>query len=278
MTFLDMQQMRQVGSPTPSPDGSWLLYTLSTPDWKEAKRQTDIYLVSLQHGRVVDAADDVHEGEERNLAALGARRQRLRLPVEPRGAGKRGVAQSALRDAARRRRSAPAHRYARGRVGLRVQPRRPLAGLSQRQERRGTAVSAAAAGDRDRDRGTDHQAPDRRRSRGSGRPTAGASTSSRPIASTRTRRRGARRSSPSTSATPKRRSPSLWALDLDPIAHQAPHRRRHLLGGRLRRSPTTASGSASADSSPTATSAASPPRTSTATCICSKPPPARSSG
>jgi dipeptidyl aminopeptidase/acylaminoacyl peptidase len=50
MTFLDMQQMKQVGSPTPSPDGSWLLYTLSTPDWKEAKRQTDIYLVSTKQG------------------------------------------------------------------------------------------------------------------------------------------------------------------------------------------------------------------------------------
>jgi dipeptidyl aminopeptidase/acylaminoacyl peptidase len=50
MTFLDMQQMRQIGSPTPSPDGRWMLYTLSTADWKEAKRQTDIYLVSLQQG------------------------------------------------------------------------------------------------------------------------------------------------------------------------------------------------------------------------------------
>jgi dipeptidyl aminopeptidase/acylaminoacyl peptidase len=50
MTFLDMQQMRQVGSPTPSPDGKWLLYTLSTPDWKEAKRQTDLYVVSTQQG------------------------------------------------------------------------------------------------------------------------------------------------------------------------------------------------------------------------------------
>ena len=50
MTFLDMQQMNQVGSPTPSPDGKWLLYTLSTPDWKEAKRQTDLYLVSMQQG------------------------------------------------------------------------------------------------------------------------------------------------------------------------------------------------------------------------------------
>jgi dipeptidyl aminopeptidase/acylaminoacyl peptidase len=50
MSFLDMQQMKQVGSPTPSPDRRFLLYTLSTPDWKEAKRQTDLYLVSMQTG------------------------------------------------------------------------------------------------------------------------------------------------------------------------------------------------------------------------------------
>jgi dipeptidyl aminopeptidase/acylaminoacyl peptidase len=50
MTFLDVQEMRQVESPTPSPDGRWLLYELATTDWKEAKRQTDLYLVSLQEG------------------------------------------------------------------------------------------------------------------------------------------------------------------------------------------------------------------------------------
>lgn len=50
MTFLDMQEMRQIGSPAPSADGRWMLYTLSVPDWKEAKRQTDIHLVSLQQG------------------------------------------------------------------------------------------------------------------------------------------------------------------------------------------------------------------------------------
>src|SRR5688572_32926686 len=50
MTFLDMQHMRQVGSPTPSPDGKWLLYTVSVPDWKEARRQTDIHVVSLDQG------------------------------------------------------------------------------------------------------------------------------------------------------------------------------------------------------------------------------------
>jgi dipeptidyl aminopeptidase/acylaminoacyl peptidase len=50
MTFLDMQQMRQTGSPAPSPDGRWLLYTLTTPNWKDATKQSDIYLVSLEQG------------------------------------------------------------------------------------------------------------------------------------------------------------------------------------------------------------------------------------
>ena len=50
MSFLDMQQMRQVGAPAPSPDRKWLLYTVSVPDWKEARRQTDIYLVSMDQG------------------------------------------------------------------------------------------------------------------------------------------------------------------------------------------------------------------------------------
>jgi dipeptidyl aminopeptidase/acylaminoacyl peptidase len=50
MTFLDMQKMRQVGAPTPSPDRKWMLYTLSVPDWQAGKRQTDIHLVSLDQG------------------------------------------------------------------------------------------------------------------------------------------------------------------------------------------------------------------------------------
>jgi dipeptidyl aminopeptidase/acylaminoacyl peptidase len=50
MTFLDQQLMRQVGSPALSPDGSRLLYTLSVPDWKEARRNTDIYVVSTTGG------------------------------------------------------------------------------------------------------------------------------------------------------------------------------------------------------------------------------------
>ena len=50
MTFLDMQQMRQTGGYALSPDGKWLLYTLSVPDWKAAKRYTDIWLVSTERG------------------------------------------------------------------------------------------------------------------------------------------------------------------------------------------------------------------------------------
>jgi len=50
MTFLDMQQMRSASAPAVSADGRWLLYTVSTPDWKEAKRQSDMYLVSVQQG------------------------------------------------------------------------------------------------------------------------------------------------------------------------------------------------------------------------------------
>jgi dipeptidyl aminopeptidase/acylaminoacyl peptidase len=50
MTFMDMQLMKTAGSMTPSPDGRWGLYTVSIPDWKDAKRQTDLFLVSLEQG------------------------------------------------------------------------------------------------------------------------------------------------------------------------------------------------------------------------------------
>ncbi|MBP7571697.1 MAG: S9 family peptidase [Acidobacteria bacterium] len=50
MTFLDVQNLEQVGAPRSSPDGRWLLYTLNKPDWKEARRQSDIYVVSIEKG------------------------------------------------------------------------------------------------------------------------------------------------------------------------------------------------------------------------------------
>jgi dipeptidyl aminopeptidase/acylaminoacyl peptidase len=50
MQFIDVQHMRTIGSPTPSPDGQWVLYTLSFPDWQEARRQTDLFIVSTTAG------------------------------------------------------------------------------------------------------------------------------------------------------------------------------------------------------------------------------------
>lgn len=50
MTFLDMQQLRRAGSWAPSLDGRWMLYTVSTPDWEEARQQSDIHVVSLEEG------------------------------------------------------------------------------------------------------------------------------------------------------------------------------------------------------------------------------------
>src|SRR5690606_28986783 len=35
---------------TPSPDGRWMLYTVTTPDWEKATRQTDLHLVSVGDG------------------------------------------------------------------------------------------------------------------------------------------------------------------------------------------------------------------------------------
>lgn len=50
MTWMDQQRVRSAGGPAVSPDGKWVLYTLTTPDWKEAKTQSDVYLVSAERG------------------------------------------------------------------------------------------------------------------------------------------------------------------------------------------------------------------------------------
>ncbi len=50
MTFMDVQEFARPGSWTPSPDGEWMLYTISTPDWQEAESQSDIFLVSMTEG------------------------------------------------------------------------------------------------------------------------------------------------------------------------------------------------------------------------------------
>ena len=64
MTFLDMQHMRSAGAPTPSPDGQWLLYTVSEPDWENARRQSDLHLVSMREG--VNSSRQLTFTEEKN--------------------------------------------------------------------------------------------------------------------------------------------------------------------------------------------------------------------
>ena len=50
MTFLDMRKMKRTGSYALSPDGNWMLYTMTVPNWESAKSQSDIHLVSLKDG------------------------------------------------------------------------------------------------------------------------------------------------------------------------------------------------------------------------------------
>src|SRR5258708_14210658 len=50
MTFLDALNMRQTSGLDVSPDGKSLAYALSVPDWQQAKRQSDIYVVSIDGG------------------------------------------------------------------------------------------------------------------------------------------------------------------------------------------------------------------------------------
>ena len=65
MTFLDGLQMKRAGAMTPSPDGRWALYTVTTPNWEEANQQSDIHLVSLEEGvtssRQMTYTDDKNE-------------------------------------------------------------------------------------------------------------------------------------------------------------------------------------------------------------------------
>jgi len=49
-TFMDQQLMNQAGANALSPDGKSMLYTMSVANWKEAKRYTDIFVVSTDQG------------------------------------------------------------------------------------------------------------------------------------------------------------------------------------------------------------------------------------
>jgi len=50
MTFMDVMNMKRVGSPAISPDGKRVLYTVSVLDWEKSKNFTDIFLVPITGG------------------------------------------------------------------------------------------------------------------------------------------------------------------------------------------------------------------------------------
>ena len=50
MTFLDAETLSRPADWTPSPDGAWMLYTISHVNWEAGKRQSDLYLVSMRDG------------------------------------------------------------------------------------------------------------------------------------------------------------------------------------------------------------------------------------
>ncbi len=66
MNWMDVQLLKRAGSWEPSPDGQWMLYTVSTPDWEEAESQSDIHLVNMQEGytssRQLTFTEDADEG------------------------------------------------------------------------------------------------------------------------------------------------------------------------------------------------------------------------
>lgn len=64
MTFMDVQLFRRASAPVPSPDRQWALYTVTTPNWDDANRQSDIYLVSLRDG--VSTTRQMTFSEEKN--------------------------------------------------------------------------------------------------------------------------------------------------------------------------------------------------------------------
>ena len=70
-TFMDVQEMKRAGSWTPSPDGVWMLYTVTTPDWEAAESQTDVHLVSLREG-VPSARQLTYTGDKNETSPMWA--------------------------------------------------------------------------------------------------------------------------------------------------------------------------------------------------------------
>ena len=267
MTFLDVQKMRQAGSPAPSPDGKLLLYTVSTPDWKEAKAQTDVYLVSIEKGvpstRQMTFTKDKNETEPRWLkdsasfifasnreapSSAATQNQLYLMRVDGGEArkitdAKEGVTTFALS------KDGKWLVYRSGKAGEEQLYRLPVDGIDLAVPE---ALTKQAAGV-----GAWKWAPDGQRIYFTGPETPDAGREG--AAGEEVHRRHPQRGDPAREPVGGRHPTAQGDA-----AHQGLHDRRC----RLSPSPPTASGWASAACRPTATSATSPNRTSTATRSC----------
>ena len=142
-----------------------MLYTLSTPDWKEAKRQTDIYLVSLQQG-VASTRQMTFTKEKNETSPRWAHDGSFFLFLSNREAPESAATRNQLYlmrpDGGEARRITDAKE---GVVRFRVQRRRHAGSpiRSGQDAARNSCIACRATASDTRGRGADHQAPDRRR-------------------------------------------------------------------------------------------------------------------
>jgi Tol biopolymer transport system component len=58
----DIYRMGSVGSPKISPDGNWILYTLSTPDSAKDRNKSKLYMISISGNETIQLTDEKPAG------------------------------------------------------------------------------------------------------------------------------------------------------------------------------------------------------------------------
>src|SRR5215510_10719995 len=296
LTFLDAQNMRQASGAELSPDGRSMLYTLSVPDWNAARRQSDVYMVSLDRGlpstRQLTFTKDKNETSPKwsndgsFIAFVSDRDATGAAPAGGagggRGGGRGGEAGGRNQLFVMRLDGGEAKRVTDAREGVSTftfsKDGKTIvyaSGRSDNEQIYALTIADLWQGDfRMRRSG---RVMRQASTPGSGRPTARRSTSSRPTASTATNAHAWTSSSRFVRAIPRRRSRACGS------STSRPNRRRSSSETRRTALPTSAShptenGSVIAACRRTATSAASSSRATTPICICWRSQRGRSSG
>ena len=196
-----------------------MLYTISTPDWNQARRQSDIYLVSTDRGvastRQLTFTKDKNETNPQLVAGrisfiaflsdrdatgaapAGGRRSAAAAVVAARVAAARAISSSSCASTAARRSASPTRAKA-SRISRSRKDGKSIvytSGRSGDEQVYALPVAELWSGDVPQ-RDAAGRATRRASATGNGRPTASASTSSRRTASTATSARAPKSSSP----------------------------------------------------------------------------------